>query len=297
MVDCGRDEPASEDRRSPRQAAAGHGQAVDGALEDLDRVGISPPSFVHARPGRASSEVIDQIRAEIMAGRLEPGDRLPNERELARQLGLSRVTVRDAMRSLEGAGLVEVRVGAHGGPFVKHPDLRVVTESLGTHLQFRGTSFLDLAEVRLALEVTAARLACQRATADDLAEMQATAECPPMGRLASGTAERSVDFHVALVRSAHNEALLAMFLAARVLIQEAFDVLHDREPDMAEVARDVHRELASIIGRRDEEAAMSLMREHLDDFMRRAERAAAAVRRIREPVAPLLRSRLARNEL
>lgn len=214
------------------------------------------------------------MRGQILSGALRPGDRLPTERELARQMGVSRVTVRDAVRTLETARLVEVRVGAGGGPFVTHPPLEAVTESLGTHLRLRGTTFLELAEVRQALEVRAVRLACERASADDLVRLRALAERPGGGRSAAETAEQSVDFHVALVAATQNGALLAMFLAARSLLQEAFDVLHARQPDMVEVASDVHRRLVGLIETRKVDQAAALMREHQLDFMERAERAA-----------------------
>src|SRR3979411_1052358 len=123
------------------------------------------PSSVLApiRPTRASSDVIAQIRRAILSGQYRPGDRLPTEREMARQFGVSRVTVRDALRALEAAGLLEIRVGGQGGPYVKEPDPARLAESLRTHFHLQGTTFAELAEARLALETTAARLAAERA--------------------------------------------------------------------------------------------------------------------------------------
>lgn len=65
--------------------------------------------------GRASEDVVRQIKGAIHAGKLRPGDGLPSERELSERLGVSRVTIRDALRTLEATGLVEIRVGARGG--------------------------------------------------------------------------------------------------------------------------------------------------------------------------------------
>lgn len=237
------------------------------------RIRLALPRFRSVRPGRASTEVVDYVRAEVLNGRLAPGDRLPAERDLAQQMGVSRVTVRDAVRSLEAAGLVEVRVGAHGGPFITHPPLDVLGESLGLHLRLQGTTFMELAEVRLALEVCAVRLACSRASSDDIAQLHQLAQGTAWGMPAADSARQSMDFHVAMVQAAHNTALEALFMATRLLIQDAFDVLHLREPDMVGVARDVHCRLASLVGSGDWEAAVDLMREHQYDFMRRAERA------------------------
>ena len=89
---------------------------------------------------RASSDVIVQIRQAIMSGQYRPGDRLPTEREMAQQFGVSRVTVRDALRALEANGLVRVKVGGQGGPYVSAPDIAMLSDSIGTHLHLRGKS-------------------------------------------------------------------------------------------------------------------------------------------------------------
>jgi GntR family transcriptional regulator, transcriptional repressor for pyruvate dehydrogenase complex len=242
----------------------------------MQPAGNEPLTFTAIRSSRASTQVVAQIRDAIMAGRYVQGDRLPTEREMARQFGVSRVTIRDALRALEAGGLIEVRVGGLGGPYVAQPDPLRLAESLRTHLHMQGSTFAELAEARLALETTATRLAAERAQEDDLARMRAALEeLPGEG----GTASQSVDFHSALVQSAHNSALLTMFLATRALLQEAFNTLHARQPDMAEVARRVHRQLYEAIERRDGELAVRLMRDHLYEFAARAERAHRGTRR------------------
>lgn len=238
---------------------------------------------------RASTDVIAQIREAIFSGRYQPGDRLPVEREMARQFGVSRVTVRDALRSLEAAGLVQVKVGGRGGPYVAHPPLSLLTESLGTHLHLRGTTFLELAEARLALETTATRLATERATEEDLKELEAAIHGPI--RPPVDAAATSLDFHTALVRAAHNQALLTMFMATRALIQEAFDALHASQPDMAESARRAHSELYEAIRAREGDRAVSIMRTHLYEFAERAERAATKAARPRRRMAKARPSR------
>lgn len=224
-------------------------------------------AFVPVRTVRASTDVIAQIRSAILAGSYRPGDRLPTEREMARQFGVSRVTIRDALRALEASGLVEIRVGGHGGPYVATPNSAALSESLSNHFQLHGTTFAELAEARLALETTAARLAAERATAADLAAMRAALDEE------GDSASRSVDFHTALVLAAHNTALQVMWSATRALLQEAFDTLHARQPDMVLVARSVHLQLYEAVEGRDADLAVRLMREHLYDFASRAEKA------------------------
>lgn len=227
--------------------------------------------FAPIRATRASSDVIAQIRRAIFSGQYRPGDRLPTEREMAQQFGVSRVTVRDALRALEANGLIRVKVGGQGGPYVSEPDISRVTDSIGTHLQLRGTTFEELAEARQALEVTAAQLAAERATDEDLEALKAAIELTGQPT-SDDTAASSLDFHTALVIAAHNRALLAMFSATRDLIEQAFDALHAQQPDMRESSRKTHRGLYDAIASRQGELAARLMREHLEGFAARVAR-------------------------
>jgi DNA-binding FadR family transcriptional regulator len=229
------------------------------------------PLFAPIRPTRASSDVIAQIRRAILSGRYRPGDRLPTERQMAQQFGVSRVTVRDALRALEANGLVKVKVGGQGGPYVSEPDIALLSESFSTHLQLRGTTFQELAEARLSLETTAAQLAAKRASPEDLEALKAAIQGPLQPPLAADTASADLDFHTTLVIAAHNQALLAMFRATRAPIQQAFDALHAQHPDMAATARKTHADLYAAIAARDADQAAHLMRTHLEEFAARAE--------------------------
>src|ERR671930_1275044 len=86
--------------------------------------------FAPVAVARASSSIADQIRRAIVTGKLQQGERLSPERELAEQFGVSRVTVRDALRALEAMGLLEVKVGARGGAFVTAPTGSVVGQTI-----------------------------------------------------------------------------------------------------------------------------------------------------------------------
>jgi GntR family transcriptional regulator, transcriptional repressor for pyruvate dehydrogenase complex len=252
---------------------------------------LSGSSFVPIQPTRASTEVIAQIREAIFSGVYRSGDRLPTERDMAAQFKVSRVTVRDALRVLEASGLVTVRVGGHGGPFVAMPDASVISASLGSQLQLQGTTFEELAEARLAIETTAARLAAERATAQDLAVLRASIE--GTGRHDNSAAE-SLDFHYGLVKAAHNRVLLLMFEATRALIRSAFGELHREQPDMAGSGRSMHTALFEAIESRDADSAVRLMRDHLYEFAERAARRHARERA--GPEVPATRSTSGRRK-
>src|ERR671934_449313 len=125
--------------------------------------------FAPVSVARASSAIADQIRAAIVGGKLQPGQRLSPERELAEQFGVSRVTVRDALRALEAMGLIEVRVGARGGAFVTVPSGAVVGQTMSDMMMMQAISPEDVVEARLAVELGTVTIACSRATDDDLA--------------------------------------------------------------------------------------------------------------------------------
>lgn len=228
----------------------------------MDRVGRA----------RSSDDIAAQIRAAIFEGRLVPGQRLDTEKELARKFGVSRTTARDAIRNLEASGLVRVRVGAGGGPFVAEPDPRSVARSLGDHLQLRGIGPGELAELRLAVETAAAGLAAERATAEDLKGIRLAMEAAERG---TQTAEASTDFHLAVARAAHSGALAMVLSASRALLEDILRRLHAEQPDMPGVAVRIHPQIYAAIARRDRAAAERLMRSHLEDFQRRVEAALA----------------------
>lgn len=87
-------------------------------------------TFVKARRVRSFDDIVDQVRTAIVDGSILAGERLPSERELAEQFGVSRATLREALRALEAVGLIEIRLGAHGGAFATEGALERCVDSL-----------------------------------------------------------------------------------------------------------------------------------------------------------------------
>ncbi len=108
-----------------------------------------PPVFEPVRSDRTFEIVVERIREKLLAGALRPGDKLPPERELARQLEVSRNVVREALRSLENAGLVRTRQGAHGGAFIREGSPARITQALRDLLTLNAISLDDLFEARV----------------------------------------------------------------------------------------------------------------------------------------------------
>jgi DNA-binding FadR family transcriptional regulator len=155
---------------------------------------------------RLYEQVAGQVTDLVARGEFKPGDRLPPERDLAKLLGVSRPTVREAMIALEMAGLVEVRVGA--GTFVT--DKANGTESNSRLFEGAGSSPLELIAARRTIEPQVAALAAERATR---AEIEAIAETVRLIGAATDTpSHRSADhlFHARIGLASHNSVLAAI---------------------------------------------------------------------------------------
>jgi GntR family transcriptional repressor for pyruvate dehydrogenase complex len=167
-----------------------------------------PGLFAPVSVARASSSIADQIRQAIVTGKLDQGERLPPERELAEQFGVSRVTVRDALRALEAMGLIEVRVGARGGAFVTVPTGSIVGQTMSDMMMMSAVTPEDIVEARLVVELGTVTLACARATDEDLAALKELAERSQAAIAGKTyTRELSWDFHALVATAAHNGAI------------------------------------------------------------------------------------------
>jgi DNA-binding FadR family transcriptional regulator len=214
-------------------------------------------------PARASSAIADQIRTAIVTGRLGAGDRLPPERELAEQFGVSRVTVRDALRALEATGLIKVRVGARGGAFVTAPTGSHVGQTMSDMMIMQAVSPEDIVEARLVLELGTVTLACSRATDDDVAALRELVE-QSKKELKAGTyvREMSWEFHGLVAHAAHNAAVEGITTSFRSTL--SMHPIRTREGTRSH-SRTVeeHARILEAIERRDGETARREMAHHL----------------------------------
>src|SRR3954454_11434976 len=125
-------------------------------------------AIVPVRPVRSFDDVVRQLRQLIYGGAVRVGERLPSERALAEQFQVSRNMVREGLRTLESAGLIELRLGRNGGAFVSSGRPQFVTQSLQDMLRLGAFTLDDLAEARSWLSTTIVRAAAERATSADL---------------------------------------------------------------------------------------------------------------------------------
>ena len=180
-------------------------------------------------------QVIDQLRATIASGEWPVGGRIPPETELAAALDVGRNTVREAVRALAHAGLLEVRQG--DGTFV-----RATTELSGALRKLCGTELREALEVRRVLEVDAARLAAVRRTDDDLASLRA-ALAERNTAVRDHDVERAVHtdtaFHLVVVQCAHNALLTELYRGvAEVVARSVATTMPDGLDKQDEISHD-----------------------------------------------------------
>jgi GntR family transcriptional regulator, transcriptional repressor for pyruvate dehydrogenase complex len=224
-----------------------------------------PGLFSRVSVGRISEIIVDQIRLLMRQGQLKPGDRLPPERDLCERFGVSRVTVREALRMLESSGLVEIRVGARGGAFVTAPSSDRVGEGLADLLTLSVISAADVTEVRMILEAGIVPLVCERATEEDLADLEAICRRSEAA-LAAGdySMDMSLEFHIRVAQSTHNPAVVMLVESFRGPILMSLQQAHEAAPEMGALGTREHEQFIEAVRRRDVDTASTIMREHLE---------------------------------
>ena len=245
--------------------------------DQVTRVGAAAAAPVELRRVRkAYEQVADQLRDLIVRGEVKPGHRLPNEAMLSTQMGVSRATIREALRVLAAQNLIRTAKGATGGSFVTLPSADHISAFLGSNIallqQAESVSLDEFLELRELLEVPAARLAALRHTDHDVEELERA--------IPEDTRDRGVDelfaynkgFHSAIVEACGNTLLL-------IAAQPVFSVLqtHLRRSTLGkrflnQVVTD-HRAIAAAIAAGDADSAEGEMRSHLE-YLRPAYRRA-----------------------
>jgi len=168
---------------------------------------LSLASFSAITPHRAFEEIADQIRGMVAAGRLRPGDRLPPERELAATFRVSRNTLREALRALELAGMIESRKGATGGAFVRSGNPQVVVGGMRDLYHLGAITPEHLTEARIWFSDMVVRVVCERATEADFDALQANIDAMARADAAGDFDERqrlNREFHLVLARATRN---------------------------------------------------------------------------------------------
>ncbi len=233
-----------------------------------------------ARQGRVSAAIARRIQKAISEGRLVSGEKLPAERDLAKRLDVSRVSVREAYRSLEELGLLQVKRGAEGGAFISDVDHEPVSRSLSLMLRLGRTSHEELTEARLLLEPPVARLAARRANREDLRRLGELVKKQEQAIKGNGNPRRyDLQFHRLIAECSKNLPLIIVMNSVADLELEAISRI-DISREVKKHTIDFHRRIVDAIRRRDGDAAYEIMLRHILDVQSRLRK--AFVRQLRE---------------
>lgn len=245
--------------RGPERAQAARVRSRVGRAGSAEK---APSAWERVRPTRASDEIVGQVRGALFEGRLRPGEALGSEAQLAEQFGVSRTTIRDALRSLEAHGIVEIRTGVKGGVRVARGDPNRFADGLAVQLALVGLDFADALAAQLGLEWVGAELAAAQATAADLDEMARLVDrSEELVDDGAAFTECSVAFHQAVGHASHNWAIVTGLRAIREILRES----HARytTPERARKLVGVHRQILDALRAGEGERAGLLMRQHI----------------------------------
>ncbi|MDR1613416.1 MAG: FadR family transcriptional regulator [Planctomycetota bacterium] len=209
-----------------------------------------------------ASQVINQLTDLIRNGKLQPGDRLPPEREMAEQLGVSRPPLRESLRALEYAGVIETRYG--DGIYVKSADFPMES---GFSTFLNQYTLEEMIEMRKVVEKAAVRFASERASGEDLETLR---EIQERTKASVDDMERFIEcdfaFHSAIAEAARNSMLFETMKTMRRLMAEFNRELLQSRAFRAGVARQ-HDVVLNAVTKGDAEMAVEAMDRHLDNVV------------------------------
>lgn len=222
--------------------------------------GVTALSFKEIKTSRAFEDICEQIRARLANGELRPGDKLPNERDLAVAFGVGRPAVREALRTLEISGIVRLQKGPKGGAFICEGDGQIITTTLQDFMLLGRISLDQLKEARIQIWTVVVKLACQRGTEADFDAIERHIDTiESLDDVALRTAAALKLFNL-IAAASHNEVfVLLMDALGKIIFQVVAELGPTFFPELAPVRRAILRALRE----RNEAAATQAMEEYL----------------------------------
>ncbi|MEO8091409.1 MAG: FCD domain-containing protein [bacterium] len=217
--------------------------------------------FTPVRPPTTFEETVERLGTAIRVGLLAPGSQLPAERKLARQLGISRSTLRGALTTLVQSGhLVSLR-GRRGGTFVaESPPL---TEHASGDDEILGAAAWVVLEGRVAIEAGSVLLACERAQRPDLDRLGALTERMAAAEDFEDYRRADIRFHIGLAEAAHSPHLVTEMTEVQGRMSELITLIAHPEKVLTH-SNSQHERLVKLVAKGDASRATRLIREHIE---------------------------------
>ena len=218
--------------------------------------------FESIKRAKVSDEVANQIKALISEGKLRPGDRLPPERELIKEFGISRPSLREALKSLVTMGFLEVKRAKR--TYVKSAASERMGDPLSVLIKSDTQKIYDLIEVRKAMEAWGAHYAAQRATEEDLREMERILQ-EMRHAIEEGRpwVKEDADFHLVIAQSTHNTIQIHLMSTIYDLLKESVARVLTDKGKMKKLYQQHYRIFNAIRSHAPEKARERTL-EHLD---------------------------------
>lgn len=219
--------------------------------------------FAPVRTERTFEIIANKVRDQIRDGKLRTGDKLPPEREMAQQLGTSRNALREALRSLEHAGLISLHKGARGGAFITDGNPSAVAQSMEDLMHLGGINLANVTEARLSIETAIVEIAAAKGTTaafDALDRNIDKVEELTQARDMDAKAALNMEFHVLLAEATGNPVLVLMMRTLMDLLRSV------HRPITAEDTVDIirsRRRFMRLLRSRQATAAATEMKDHL----------------------------------
>ena len=214
------------------------------------------------RSSSLSAQMVAEVREQLTAKKLKPGDFLGTEKDLASRFGTSRIVARDALRTLEALGIVEIRMGKGGGARIAQGNPRLFAEALAVQLDLTGVTAAEIMDAQRAIETLGAELAAENATPADIAKLRRLlAEAEAAKDDLDLFTRLSRDFHLAVAEASHNRVLVVQLISLEHVSWPRRNA--SATPKLAAHILEVHGKLADLIELRDAASARALMDDHV----------------------------------
>ena len=207
-------------------------------------------------------KIVAQLKEKVFSGEFKHGDRLPSERDMADTLNVSRLAVREAYRSLQLFGMIDIRRGNQGGAFICQPSSQSIIQSISELLRFQGVKIEEWTEARLLLEIDIAELAVKRVTENDFEKLEkiiAVAESKSHHEKIAHT--ENIQFHLSLAEVARNKILFTSYRSMMDLLLNSYLALNFGV-DHLKVAGS-HRHLLDILRQGEKDLFISEIEKHV----------------------------------
>jgi len=212
---------------------------------------------------RAFEEVAATIKDSILNGYWKPGDRLPSETELGNQFGVSRHTIREALRALELSGLITIRTGVAGGPIVQDTIMSTISSLYLDAFQMEKISVDEFTAARLAIEEVILSDAIEKANEEDIAKLKENVlKAKKLASKGEIVTDVNFEFHSLLAQASKNR----VFIVLEKTINTIHHNLRSRAPVDFKISRDAaqaHENLLEAIVKKQYEKARKLMGKHI----------------------------------